>query len=193
VAEAVSERGTDLIASIEELLAKQAIREVLQNYCRGYDRLDRKLLLSVWHPDARIDYEGELQGTREEIVDFFLEHTPGYAAHSHQITNVAIVVKGDVAASEAYVTARLRSYPDETGRQVDMFISGRYLDRWSRRDGRWAIDQRQFINDLHSEYEVVTDFGNLPGRADTSSTAGRRDPDDPSYALLSSVTPRSRA
>src|SRR5438477_89804 len=35
---------------LETLAAKQAITEVIYRYCRGLDRMDRALALSVWHP-----------------------------------------------------------------------------------------------------------------------------------------------
>ena len=48
---------------VATLLSKQAIRENMQNYCRGIDRLDRELFTSVFHPDATVDYEGMVQCT----------------------------------------------------------------------------------------------------------------------------------
>jgi hypothetical protein len=175
-------------SGIEVLLAKQAIRENLQNYCRAIDRLDRELLESVWHVDATAEYEGLFNGTAAEVVDFFMVCHLGYQVHSHQITNVTVKVDGDRAVSEAYVTAVIRSFPDESGHCVDMSYRGRYLDRWSKREGRWAIDHRYLVTDILSEYDVVQDFGGeLPDRADTTTTLSRRDREDPSYELFSSL------
>jgi hypothetical protein len=177
-----------LTAQLDVLTAERAIREVLHDYCRAIDRFDWELFRSVWHPDATIDYEGWFQGTRDEAVAVFRDVHPGYVTHSHQVTSVKIAVDGDRAVSEAYVTVRMRSYPDETGRSVDIFVSGRYLDRWSRRDGRWAIDDRRYASDVFSEYEVVDTFaGDLPDRPDQPVRRARRGPDDPSYELFASV------
>jgi hypothetical protein len=52
---------------------------------------------------------------------------------------------------------------------------GRYLDQWSRRDGRWAIDKRVVVRDF-SEVRDVTPTP-LPPRIP-------RDRSDPSYAIL---------
>lgn len=179
---------TTLPAAVEVLLAKQAIREVLQNYCRSIDRLDRDLMESVWHEDATILYEavpeGSFGGTRREVVDFFMKVHDQFSSHSHQITNVTIAVKGDTAVSEAYVTVKMQLLPNEQGRIIDLVVLGRYLDRWSKRNGVWAIDDRYYISDVVSEYEVGTEFCG-PGRADTS--ASRRDQGDPAYALFESV------
>jgi hypothetical protein len=163
--------------AIEVLIAERAIRRVLQNYCRAIDRLDRELMLTVWHPGATVDYRGLFTGTGEEVTDHFMESHLKYSGHSHQVTNLAVKVHGDRAVSEAYVTARLRWIKHESGRPVDMVVSGRYLDQWSKRDGTWAIDRRIYHNDVNSEYEVVGGFG-------TTSTRSR---DDEAYTLFASL------
>jgi hypothetical protein len=177
--------------TIEVLLVKQALREVLQNYTRSIDRLDRELMETVWWPDATVEYEGAIKGSPKEIIDDFMRSHRGYATHHHQLGNMKVVVDGDRAASETYVTAVLRSFPDQDGRTVDMVIRGRYLDKWSRRDGVWAIDDRYYISDVYSEYEVLTGkalpLEQLPDRQDLSSTRASRDRNDPSYERFESV------
>jgi SnoaL-like protein len=163
--------------ALEILLAERAIRRVLQNYCRAIDRLDRALMLTVWHPDATVDYVDLFTGTAAGVTDHFMQSHLKFEAHSHQVTNLTVKVDGDRAASEAYVTARLRWKEHESGRPVDMVVAGRYLDRWSKRDGVWAIDHRVYHNDVHSEYEVVGGMG----------WNSRRDREDTAYALLASV------
>ena len=54
---------------------------------------------------------------------------------------------------------------------------GRYLDRWSRRDGRWAIDHRQFVQDLQRTHDAD------PMKPDEGQS--RRDRSDPSYNIPS--------
>lgn len=163
-------------ASIDELTAKQAIADTLARYCRGLDRMDRQMVLEVWHPSATAVYEPWFEGTGEDFVDWVWPVHEGMQRHSHQITNVLVEVDGDHAVSEAYVTVCLRTRPVQ-GRVVDIVSRGRYLDRWSKRDGRWAIDDRRYVDDL--THEVPVD--------DTSSREGssRRDRDDPSYSYLS--------
>jgi hypothetical protein len=174
----------ELVSWIE----KQRIREVLANYTRGIDRLDRDLFNSVFHPDAKINYPGMFKGTRQEFAEWCWLDIH-FQATSHQITNLIIKVDGDRAVSEAYVTARIRSYPDEAGRRVDMVVTGRYLDNWTKRDGGWMIDDRLFLNDVFSEYEVVKKFdGELPGRPDDADfTVAAMGPDDPSYGRFAAL------
>ena len=53
-------------AIVRELHDKQSIREVLTRYCRAVDRMDRDLLISVYHPDA-VDDHGFFVGAREDF------------------------------------------------------------------------------------------------------------------------------
>lgn len=165
---------------LETLLSKQVITEVLYRYCRGLDRMDRELALSVWHPHATVDY-GFFKGTGTEFVDWVWKQHEQFSAHSHQITNILIEVDGQRAVSEAYVTVALRMKPN-AGRVADIVDRGRYLDRWSQRGGMWAIDQRRFLDDFQAVYDMPA-----TAATDGSQATGRRGPDDPSYGVL--VTP----
>lgn len=161
---------------LAELVAIQEITEVLYRYCRGLDRMDRELADTVWHVGGTADYIGMYDGTGHGFLDWvWVQHEALYR-HSHQITNILIEVDGDRAASEAYVTVALRIKAGED--RTDIVSRGRYLDRWSRRDGRWAIDARVFVEDLQS----VTPLG--PVESADGSPASRRDRDDPSYAVF---------
>jgi hypothetical protein len=166
--------------SVEVLADKQAITECLYRYCRGLDRMDREMALSVWHADGTADYGDMFQGTGHGFVDWVWVGHAAMATHSHQITNVLIDVDpdGEHAVSEAYVTAAVRTKPQE-GETTDFVARGRYLDRWSRRSGTWAIDHRQFVDDL---MEVL----HFPAAevGDGSTSQSRRDLDDPSFALF---------
>ncbi len=163
--------------ALEVLLAERAIRRVLQNYCRAIDRLDRELMLTVWNPGATVHYLDIFEGTAVDVTDYFMQSHLKFSAHSHQVTNLTVKLDGDQAVSEAYVTARLRWKQHASGRPIDMVVSGRYLDRWSKRDGVWGIDHRVYHNDVHSEYEVV-------GGMNTTSS---RDQADTAYQLFDSL------
>lgn len=170
-------------STMETLLAKQAITEVLYRYCRGLDRMDRALAHSVWHEGATVDYGSIFAGTGADFVDWVWVAHEGLAAHSHQITNILIEVTGERATSESYVTVALRTKP-EGGSIMDIVDRGRYLDRWSRRDGLWAIENRTFVEDFQAVYPVP-----LNGATDGSQSSGRRGPDDPSYSALGQPGP----
>jgi hypothetical protein len=165
--------------AIETLLNKQAITEVLYRYCRAMDRIDRDMTLSIWHPDGTCNYSST-EGVPDMLFrDYLVGSTKarqGFANHSHQITNILIELEGDGAVSEAYFTASLQTAPAD-GKVLEHLWRGRYLDRWSKRDGNWAIDHRQVVFDSYTPYEFVAD--RLKGMPLALS---RRDGDDPSYA-----------
>jgi hypothetical protein len=162
---------------LEAIVAKQEITEAIYRYCRGLDRMDRRLALSFWLPGGTADYDPWYQGTGEGFVDWVFEAHAAVVIHAHQIHNVLIeLAGGDQAASESYFTAVLRLEPTP-GRLVDRIVRGRYLDRWARRDGVWGAEHRQAVQDIESVSDV-RDTGKSDGRA-------RRGPEDPSYDLFS--------
>jgi len=164
---------TDL--ALANLLATQAIRDALSRYCRGLDRMDRDMACAVWHDDGTADYIGMYQGSGHGFIDWVWQAHAAMQCHSHQITNVLIEVDGDTASSEAYVTVALWTLPDGSGKQTEMVGRGRYLDRWSRRDGVWAIDHREHLLDMHTVHELHK------GAISTGST---RDQSDPSFDYI---------
>ena len=87
-----------------------------------------------------------------------------------------IELDGDRAGSETYVTATLRE--DVDGRIVQREFWARYADRWSKRDGGWAIDARTCIGDFASSRDID------PIPHDPRSA---RDRTDPSYAVLKDI------
>lgn len=162
--------------TIRSLVSTRAIHDVLYRYCRGLDRMDRPMAESVWHPDGTADYGPMYQGSGSGFLDWVWEAHSALETHSHQITNVLVEVDGDCATSESYVTVALwRRLPD--GGVVEIVGRGRYVDRWSCRDGRWAIDHRQFLSDL--QHAVTLSPAQAQGGGE-----GRRDRSDPSYIAL---------
>jgi hypothetical protein len=135
---------------LEELVAKQAITEVLHRYCHALDRNDRSAAGTVWHPGGTAQYEGIFEGTGEGFLDWVFDVHATFERTSHQVTNVLIALDGDRATSETYVTVCLRATA------TDIVDRGRYVDAWSCRDGRWAIDERRFIGDIQQILPRVT-------------------------------------
>lgn len=124
---------------IEVYLAKQEIHELACRYMRGLDRLDRELLLSVFHEDAWCEY-GFLNGAPAVFVDYAMKALAGHAANHHMIGNVLIDVRGDEAFGEVYFNA-YHKVPGATGFD-DVIIAGRYLDRCEKRNGVWKFAYR---------------------------------------------------
>lgn len=158
----------------EAMEDRQAITDQLYRYCRAIDRMDHELGYSVWHEDGTADYgEQSFIGAGRGFIDHVNRQHAGLLAHSHQLSNILIALVGDRAGSEAYCTATLQMQRGE--KRVRILVHSRYLDRWSRRHGRWAIDHRIAIMDLAEMAEITP----MP-----LHKSGSRDSADPSYAVL---------
>lgn len=159
---------------LQQVADRQAITDQIYRYCRAMDRIDHELGYAVWHDDGTADYGAEVyQGTGRGFIDHVCRQHAQLLTHSHQVTNVVIELDGDRAGSESCVTATLRM--EREGRLMQMTVLSRYIDRWSRREGRWAIDHRVTVIDM-DEIREVTPMKN--------HTRGTRDRNDPSYEVL---------
>ena len=161
---------------LQTLLAKQAITEELYKYCRGFDRLDDELAISVWHEGGTLQYANGPVQTMAEYLPPSTEIRSIMANCSHQITNLLIKVKGEKAVSEAYVTASMQEPVGENNQQAENLYRGRYIDQWSFKNGKWGIDHRQFLADSYTRIEFTNGFAGS-GFLDQS----KRDRSDPSY------------
>jgi hypothetical protein len=165
-------------SEIQALIDKDAIREALFKYCRAVDRLDIPLGHSVFHEESHADYGAEVyQGPGRGCIDAIVKSHDHLTTHSHQISNVLIALDGDRAGSEAYMTGTMWMRRD--GKDFQIFVRARYLDRWEKRAGTWAIIRREVAYD----HDEVRDATAMRG---TSHAA--RDGSDPSYAILKGLT-----
>ena len=162
-------------AQFQALADRQAITDQIYRYCRAMNRIDHELGYAIWHPDGTADYGAAVfVGRGHDFIDQVCRQHAGLLCHSHQVSNVVIELGGSNAASGAYVTANLRMMRD--GKLLQMTVLSRCIDRWSRRDGKWAIDHRIAVMDMDEVREVT------PMKA---HDVARRDRSDPSYAVLS--------
>lgn len=165
---------TAALKTAQPMSDREAITDQIYRYCRAMDRIDHELGYAVWHDDGTADYGPDIfVGTGRGFVDHVCVQHAQTLTHSHQMSNIIIEIDGDRAASESAVTATLRI--DRDGRLMQISVWSRYVDRWSKREGRWAIDHRIAINDFDEIREVT---------AMRTTTRGTRDRLDPSYAVL---------
>lgn len=161
--------------ALERLQSEVDIRAVLASYCRALDRMDKPAAYAVWHTEGTALYHDIFEGTGHGFVDWVWDAHAAMERHSHQIAQSLIHVKGEFARSETYITVVLWTLPDASGAQQEIIGRGRYLDRWSRRDGRWAIDHREHVLDMQTLRRLD------PGYVSQVST---RDASDPSFSFL---------
>jgi hypothetical protein len=164
---------TDM-ARLEAAADRQEITDLIYRYCRSMDRMDHEQGYAIWHEGGTADYGPEVfQGSGRGFIDWVCESHKHLDAHSHQVTNIVIELDGDHAGSEAYVTATLQRTRD--AKTTQMMVWSRYIDQWSKRNGRWGIDSRVAVIDFDEVREVT------PMKP---HTRGRRDRSDPSYAAV---------
>jgi hypothetical protein len=132
---------TNESAMLQELYDKLKIREVVTNYCRAVDRMDRDLLMSVYHPDG-IDDHGFFVGGREDFWTWVNNyHMQAQSVTQHIITNHSCDLDGDTAHTETYWMMAGMS-PDRSKLSLG---GGRYIDRLEKRDGEWRIVARKCV------------------------------------------------
>jgi len=166
--------------AVERLVAEAEIRRLIYTYSRAADRLDRELLRTIFHEDARIELGAIHRGGVEPFLDVAIGFMGSMAATRHDVGNILIVHHdASHASAESYVQAWHRIETPEGTRELTVY--GRYLTRFGRRDGRWAIAWHSEIIDWGRM--VPADAGWFDGNAEMEK--GRRDATDGSYRALS--------
>ncbi len=187
-------------ASVHDLLAKQAIYEVIARYARAIDRLDKPMLRSLFHPHSTHNhfYQGPSSdpsrpaGTDDpgDFVRFAFQVLSTFSRTHHQLGNTLIELTGaDTATAETYFTAfhRMRpigdplASPDAFETEMDYFVAGRYLDCFECIDGEWKISHRTGMTDwIRLEAPASRGTAGID-----QSTVGKRLPDDLIYQFIS--------
>lgn len=169
--------GVDRERLLDELLSKQEIYERLCDYMRGQDRLDPVLHRSVFWDDARTDY-GIYKGDADGFVEFAQNALRPHKSNQHLIGQVRIDLEGDVGFGEVYFIAFHRL--EIEGEDRDLFVAGRYVDRYERRDGVWKIAFRSELvdwsrNDPASDSFLQASPESLLGARGAADLSSQRD------------------
>ncbi|WP_423460341.1 nuclear transport factor 2 family protein [Ottowia sp. VDI28] len=175
----------DFTRQLGELMDREAIRECMFRYCRGIDRQDEEALRSAYWPDAT-DRHGPYQGSATGFIDWAVKKLAADGERSvHSISNMSITLAGAQAAVETYFMALQRDR-DPEGVSREVFLAGRYVDRFEKRDNEWRIAARTVV------YDWLRHMGTPEGTE--AERFGIRMPvgslkrsDDPVYALLASL------
>ena len=177
--------------SPERVADRMQIQDVMYRWCRAIDRLDYDGIRDVFHPDA-IDTHGIYNGDIEGLIAWARERHRAIPFSMHQVSNMLIeFATPDVAMSEAYLRT-IQRYPLEAASALkqlangyepegpsDLWTCSRYIDRFERRKGEWKIARRV----LAQEWKLVTPVPSPSPAHVPGSVVGRRDADDPVYAL----------
>ncbi len=170
---------------IDELLARDAIRDVILRFARGLDRLDWQSVRDCYWDDAHDDH-GPFEGAPDEFVAWGREFLPSWTeSTSHLILNCLIDVDGDTAHAETYSIGCHRAIDDDA--PYDLFTQIRYLDRFERRHGQWRIADRVLAWDWTRKDPIVGGWDD--GGAEYRW--GTRNDEDPLYHLTPARRPGS--
>ena len=167
------------LTGLEALLAEREIRQCLARYCRGIDRMDRRLLESVYWPDA-VDDHDVWSGPPDAFIEWVLASLIHFDQSVHMLGQSLIEF---VSPTEAQVETYLFNYlrPRDENRVREVLLGGRYLDVFTRRDGEWRIQHRRLVTDW------VRDAGEGPSWDQEIVghvwRMGARKPDDLSYQV----------
>jgi SnoaL-like domain len=159
---------------LQALGDRAAIGDVLLHYFRSCDRADAALMRSTFFADAEVDYGEFYRGD----VDGFIaaaegpEAFGGYDRTMHFVGNMLIELEGDVAFAETYVIAHHTTKPGHAWEGAFVPIDVRYLDRFERRDGRWAVARRRVVFEWVRR-DTASAFEPLPAEAPEDHEAVR--------------------
>jgi hypothetical protein len=136
--------------TLETLLAKEEIRELVLLYSRGVDRKDGALLRTLYTADATDTHGDTFDGPASEYVDFLERAFPYMRYSGHHICNHLISVNGDEGDGEVYAQA-WHLIPDGNNGWQEDFMCVRYIDNYRKEsDGRWRFAKRVVTYDLRS-------------------------------------------
>jgi ketosteroid isomerase-like protein len=135
----------DSASGVQELLDRQAIADCIQRYARGIDRHDLDMVESCYYPDA-IDDHGFFVGSGRGLGEAATEQHALFVRHQHHMTNHYVELDGDTAHGETYFFVVMRGQSGVTN-----LVSGRYVDRFERRNEEWRIAARVCLTETMVE------------------------------------------
>ena len=161
---------------LEELSAREEIRETLVRYTRGVDRNDLDLIRRCFHEDAFVQFPESLhQGSLDGFINFARNEFPRFQRTRHAITNIVIDFDGPTTAYvDTYLHADHQGTPEHHWKTRVIELWGRYLDRFEQREGGWKIARRELVIDWMYKYPAEGWFDDHPDSSDT-----RRNGTDP--------------
>jgi hypothetical protein len=169
-------KSTATVATtLDEIISKQTIHDLITLYSRTVDRCDVETLKSLFWPDGICQYGPRMNAW--EWAELTVANLKTKNRTQHFIGNILVDVDGDSARAESYCRAYLEyETPDGTR---EMMIGGRYIDRWERRDGAWKIAYRLYVLDWNQNGPSTAIW--REGFYQRFDVIGGRAPDDPVY------------
>jgi hypothetical protein len=160
---------------LKSLQDRAAIRDVLERYCRGIDRLEAELVNGVYWDDA-VDDHGVYKGPGKDFAAFVMPILrTHYRATMHTLGQSLIEFEARRARAETYFV----SYHCGMHERQDFIetSAGRYVDVFEERGGEWRILDRVIVMEW-TRLEQDVKEASMPR---DKFVQGRRDHSDPAY------------
>lgn len=136
--------------TLEELLAREAIRKTIAQYTIAGDRRDASLFDDLWTPDALFEFDGfgPLPGYRCDGIG----EIHARSATWKPLADLAPGMRGATFVRHNLTTCRIELTGPETAEALTYFIvmtdvgpdhSGTYTDRLQRQGERWLFTHRR--------------------------------------------------
>lgn len=165
---------------IAELIDHYKLKKLVTAYCRAVDRRDVRLMRELYHPDAIDDHGQIFYGTAEAFYEFLPGALVQFSMTTHHIANSIFRIEGDYAEGETYLIA---AHVTKEQPPRNLIVSGRYLDKFERRDGQWRFSHRVSLVDwANFDAEALGEM--FPAQNERQTALGRVDLEDPSYLFL---------
>jgi len=150
---------------LENLVAKEEIRELALLYSRGVDRQDIELLRTLYTSDATDTHGDTFDGGAKAYCDFLEKSFPYMKYSGHHVCNHLISVDGNEAEGEVYAIA-IHLIPDGQGGYLEDLMCVRYVDNYRKEeDGYWRFSKRIVTYDFNSRRPVAEEsVKGLPAR-----------------------------
>ena len=133
-----------LLARIDELESRAALRDLVTDYCLGFDNHNWEQFISIWHSDAIWEigppfgtFNGH-EGIREAVFDILY---PVWRESHHLTSNLRLEFDGPDRARGVCNVDCMGATNDD----IVQMISATYSDDFERRDGVWKIAKRSVV------------------------------------------------
>jgi len=133
-----------LLSRIDELESRAALRDLVTDYCLGFDNHDWDRFIGIWHPDAVWEI-GPPFGTfngHEGIHQAVFEILYPVWRETHHLTSNLRLEFND--ADHAHGVCNVDCM-GATADDIVQMISATYTDDFERREGAWKIAKRHVV------------------------------------------------
>jgi ketosteroid isomerase-like protein len=136
--------------AIQQLIDREAIRDLVLCYSRAIDRKDPQLLRDLYTEDATDSHGDSFDGPADKFCEFIEASLPHMTYSGHHACNHMIAIDGDRAEGEVYALAfHVLPDRDNPGGQIEDFMCVRYIDNYRRcADGKWRFTKRVVTYDM---------------------------------------------